>query len=178
MANSSFQFPFFWSFPPYFTLQPIKETRDKQVELWCNLILSYCKSHRLFVIDVQADTPLFHNASIGRRLPPEAQVAVLDELVASGSALWLDARSKRECLILWQKVEDWARSIYGFAKQYGLSDSVMTVDELSHSDDVRGTELQGLHREIVVRALKLLEAQGKARVFRGATPEEEGVKFL
>lgn len=40
---------------------------------------------------------------------------------------------------------------------------MLTVEELAHGDDSRGTELEGLHREVLLRALKLLEQQGKAR---------------
>lgn len=102
---------------------------------------------------------------------------MLDELARRGEAIWLD-KAKRECLVLWKKVDEWARTIYQFAKGFGLSDAVMTVDELSSGDDVRGSELQGLPRDLLLRALKLLEAQGKVRLFKGATPDEEGVKFL
>ncbi|KAF8057853.1 NFS1 [Scenedesmus sp. PABB004] len=50
----------------------------------------------------------------------------------------------------------------------------MLLDELASGAEVAGTELEGLHREVLVRALQLLEAQGKVKLFRGATPEEEG----
>ncbi len=39
----------------------------------------------------------------------------------------------------------------------------MTLDELANGDEARGTELEGLHREVLLRALKLLEQQGKAK---------------
>lgn len=61
------------------------------------------------------------------------------------------------------QVAEWASIIHTFARTYGLSDSVMTLDDLSNGDDVRGTELQGLHREVVTRALRVLEGQGRAR---------------
>ena len=37
------------------------------------------------------------------------------------------------------QIPEWAAAIYDFVKTYGLSDSVMVVDELSSGDDVRGT---------------------------------------
>lgn len=55
---------------------------------------------------------------------------------------------------------------------------VLLVDELSTGDDTRGSEVYGLPRELLLRALKALELRGKARLFRGAAPGEEGVKFL
>ncbi|KXZ50291.1 hypothetical protein GPECTOR_17g930 [Gonium pectorale] len=111
------------------------------------------------------------------KLNTEARVVILDELVTQGRAEWLD-KGKTQSLILWKKVDEWAATLMDFVRTYGLSDSVMTLDELSSGDDVRGTELFGLHREVLTRALRLLEAQGKVRTFKGATPEELGVKFL
>ncbi|GFR48325.1 hypothetical protein Agub_g10208 [Astrephomene gubernaculifera] len=174
--STAFAFPYFYNYPPYFTLQPVKETRDKQVALWCSLILSYCQHTKTFILDTQADSQLFVNNSINRKLNSEARIAILDELVAQGRAEWLD-KGKTQCLILWKRVDEWAAVLMDFVRTYGLSGSVMTLDELTGGDDVRGTELFGAHREVVVRALRLLETQGKLSTFKGATPEEVGVKF-
>ena len=67
-------------------LQPNVDTRAKQVEAWCDLVLAYCKATRTDTLDVTdaAASPLFCNAAIARRLPPPAIVAVLDELRARG----------------------------------------------------------------------------------------------
>jgi ESCRT-II complex subunit VPS25 len=71
-SSNSFVFPEFWSYPPYFTLQPIPETQQKQKELWRSLILSYCRHHRLFQINVDdaaaQQTPPFANPAIKRTL--------------------------------------------------------------------------------------------------------------
>lgn len=45
-------------------LQPVKDTREKQVQLWKELILKYCKHHKCFLIDLEAEFPLFENTSI------------------------------------------------------------------------------------------------------------------
>lgn len=42
------------------------------------------------------------------------------------------------------------------------------------SDGVLG----GIHEMPLMRALKLLEGQGKVTIFTGSTPEDIGVKFL
>ncbi|GIL95449.1 hypothetical protein Vretimale_1463 [Volvox reticuliferus] len=175
--TSGFTFPYFFNYPPYFTLQPVKETRDKQVALWCSLILSFCQSTKTYIIDVQSESRLFSNDSINRKLSYEARAAILDELVAQGRAEWVD-KSKTQCLIFWKRVEEWAAVLMDFVRTFGLSDSVMTMDELVGGDDVRGTELFGLHTEVLARVLRLLEAQGKVRTFKGSTAEEHGVKFL
>ncbi|GLC41451.1 hypothetical protein PLESTB_001010200 [Pleodorina starrii] len=175
--TSGFIFPYFFNYPPYFTLQPVKETRDKQIALWCSLILGYCQHTKTYVLDVQAESRLFANDSINRKLSTDARVAILDDLVAQGRAEWLD-KSKAQCLVFWKRVDEWAAVLMDFVRTYGLSDSVMTLDELVGGDDVRGTELFGLHQEVLTRVLRLLETQGKVRTFKGSTVEEHGVKFL
>lgn len=46
----------------------MKETQQKQRLLWQDLILRYCKHHRLFVVSAEEadDFPLFHNKAINR----------------------------------------------------------------------------------------------------------------
>lgn len=56
--------------------------------------------------------------------------------VPQGNAEWLDAPAKCTALILWRKIDEWARLIDEFAKTYGLAGSVMTVDELGSGDEV------------------------------------------
>lgn len=43
---------------------------------------------------------------------------------------------------------------------------------------VEGTELEGLHREVLVRAVRHLEQQDRAKLFKGAAGDDEGIKFF
>ncbi|GFH16985.1 uncharacterized protein HaLaN_13515 [Haematococcus lacustris] len=100
---------------------------------------------QVFTINTQQDDfPLFKNTSIDRSIE------------------WLD-KSKRACFVLWKKVPEWANTIHSFVKTFGLSDTVMTLDELSSGDDVRGTEFYGIPQELLIRALVVLETQGKCK---------------
>lgn len=47
-----------------FSLQPVKETREKQVQVWKQLLLDYCRSQKIFVIGLEEDFPLFSNPVI------------------------------------------------------------------------------------------------------------------
>ena len=122
-----------------------------------------------------------------------------------GHALWLD-KAHSQCLVLWKRLPEWAEVIYTFAQTYGLNDSVMTVDDLSDSEDTANTgsfrnlrtrcmlavlqatdmrlccpslaaELQGVPSELLMEAIKLLEGRGKAKLFR-SQEGEMGVKFF
>ena len=68
--SSQFEWPWQYSFPPFFTIQPNLDTREKQLEAWCNLVLSYCKYSKDYVLDVKivANSPLFNNQSINNIL--------------------------------------------------------------------------------------------------------------
>jgi hypothetical protein len=47
-----------------FSLQPVRDTREKQIQLWKELILDYCKTHKVFVIALEEEFPLFTNTVI------------------------------------------------------------------------------------------------------------------
>lgn len=171
-----FKLPHFFNYPPYFTLQPVKETREKQVQLWKELILDYCRSQKVFVIGIEEEFPLFSNPVIERSVNHEARNIFLSSLVAEGRAEWMD-KSHKKCLILWLRIQDWADHIINFVRENGLEESVMTVEDIRSGIESRGTELAGIDRGVLMRALKLLEQKGKAAIFKGTSTDDEGVKF-
>ncbi|KAG6684537.1 hypothetical protein I3842_12G067700, partial [Carya illinoinensis] len=111
-----------------------------------------------------------------RSLSHEAREAFLSALVSEGRAEWLD-KGHRKCLILWHRIQEWADIILSFVKDNGLEDSVMTVEEIRSGTESRGTELHGIDRTILIRALRLLEQKGKLAIFKGTSTDDEGVKF-
>ncbi|KAF3788547.1 Vacuolar sorting-associated protein 25 [Nymphaea thermarum] len=171
-----FKLPPFFSYPPYFTLQPVRDTRQKQVQLWKELITDYCKHQKIFVIGLEEEFPLFSNPIIERSLTYEAKEVFLSALVSEGRAEWMD-KSHRKCLILWHRIQEWADIILQFVRDYGFGDTVLTVEEIRSGIESRGTELAGIDRTILMRALKLLEQKGKATIFKGTSADDEGVKF-
>ncbi|CAK9232334.1 unnamed protein product [Sphagnum jensenii] len=174
---ADFSFPYFYNYPPYFTLQPVRDTREKQVELWKQLILKYCKHHKYFVVDLEeGDFPLFANANIDRKLTYEAREVFLGALVSEGKAEWMD-KGHRRCLILWRRIQDWAELLLSFVRENGMEDSVMTLEEIMSGDETRGTELAGIDRGVLIRAIKILEQKGKAAMFKGQATDDDGVKF-
>uniref|UniRef100_A0A3Q0RER3 Vacuolar protein-sorting-associated protein 25 n=1 Tax=Amphilophus citrinellus TaxID=61819 RepID=A0A3Q0RER3_AMPCI len=66
----SFEWPWQYNFPPFFTLQPNVDTRQKQLAAWCSLALSYCRHHKLYTLDVMEaqESPMFNNKKIERIL--------------------------------------------------------------------------------------------------------------
>ncbi|EFJ33663.1 hypothetical protein SELMODRAFT_439061 [Selaginella moellendorffii] len=171
-----FKFPYFFDYPPYFTLQPVQDTREKQMQLWKELILRYCQHHKCFIINLEQEFPLFQNLSIQRKLSFEAREMFLAALVAEGKAEWLD-KAHKKCLVLWRSIQEWSEMILQLVRDNAMEDGVLTLDEIQSGDESRGTELAGIDRFVLVRALKLLEQRGKAAMFKGKAGDDEGVKF-
>ena len=129
------EWPWQYSFPPFFTLQPHQATRAKQIEAWRHLVLNYCQvglivhqqleilksSPEIFPIQFNTvstldlasapDLPLFHNTSISRRLPVDAIKEVLDDLAGMGNLEWVD-KTKRRGLVYWRSPQQIGQEIY------------------------------------------------------------------
>mmetsp|Transcript_16688 Transcript_16688/g.23013 ORF Transcript_16688/g.23013 Transcript_16688/m.23013 type:complete len:178 (+) Transcript_16688:186-719(+) len=177
MGEKEFVLPSFFNFPPYFTLQPVTDTQEKQKQLWTDLIIQYCKHHKIYVVNLEEDFPLFENAAIQRKLNAEARGVFMDALVSKGRGEWVDA-SHRKCLILWHRLADWAEYLYTWVSENAMLGEVMTVEEIQNGADSRSTELHGVDTQVLMRAIKLLEKRGKAALFQGDSSRDLGVKFF
>uniref|UniRef100_A0A453F5M4 ESCRT-II complex subunit VPS25 n=1 Tax=Aegilops tauschii subsp. strangulata TaxID=200361 RepID=A0A453F5M4_AEGTS len=98
----------------------------------------------------------------------------LQLLLVKGRAEWID-KSHKKCLILWLRIQDWANYILDFVKENGLE--VTTIEDIRSGIETHGTELAGIDRGVLMRALRLLEQKGKAVIFKGSSADDEGVKF-
>ena len=69
LALSTFQWPWQYDFPPFFSLQTNLDTRNKQMEAWCDLTLSYYRHIKAFTVDVNEaqSSPLFNNTKVNRK---------------------------------------------------------------------------------------------------------------
>lgn len=174
--SSTFEFPEFYSFPPFFTIQPNITTREKQLGLWRDLILNYHTIFKLKTLVVH-DCPLWKNANIGRELSKEAIKNIMDDFVKSGHGEWED-ETKTRCKIIWRKPEHLASDIYSWAEKNGYINSVCTLFELHSGEDINGMSFEGADEELLKKALVVLERQGKCAIFKGETSEEDGIKFI
>lgn len=90
-ARSAFVWPQHYSFPPFFSKQPNVETNAMRVQMWKDLILGYCRHHRVFVLNVReavATNPLFGNEAISRRLQPADANDIFHLMASAGLAEW------------------------------------------------------------------------------------------
>lgn len=174
--TSSFEFPEFYSFPPFFTIQTNVTTREKQMGLWRELILSYHTNFKIKTLVVH-DCPLWANKDVQRELDNDAIGRVMNSFVKSGHGEWEDD-TKTRCRIMWRKPEQLASDIYAWAEVNGYINSVCTVYELHSGEDVNGMSFEGADEELLRRSLAILENQCKCTMFKGETSEEDGIKFF
>jgi len=174
---TTFEWPWQYNFPPFFTLQPNGDTRHKQLEAWSSLILSYCRHNKKCSLDIAdaQSSPLFNNTNINRKLSLDAIQVVLDELHKKGHVEWTD-KTRRQCLVMWRTPQEWANIIYRWASSNGMLNTVCTFYELTSGDDTTKEEFHGLDTWLLTRSLKVLEQQKKAEII--SLNDSEGVKFF
>jgi ESCRT-II complex subunit VPS25 len=147
---SGFTFPEIYDWPVFFTLQPNAQTRQAQMRRWANLISDWCRYHRTFrlALTEAADSPLFHNARLRKRVGVQDARTIVDWMAASQEdggggrrAEWVPAGSgagagagaggsgklgeKTIAWIWWKRPEEWAKLI---------ADWVCLIQHLSRSD--------------------------------------------
>lgn len=179
-----FVWPQHFQFRPFFTLQPVQETREKQLKLWRELVLSYHEHHRLHVLTSSASDELFRNPAIDRQLPSEGVDAVVASLLAAHEAEWDDPETRTTLLIYWKTPEALAREVAAWATaKLTRFDAVVAITDLlgdASSAPARGgsssaagaAPFQGVHAALMRRALALLEEEGRCAVI-----DDVGVKF-
>ncbi|XP_026275778.1 vacuolar protein-sorting-associated protein 25 [Frankliniella occidentalis] len=174
---SEIEWPWQYSFPPFFTIQPHAETKARQLKAWHTLVLNYFKANNLSSLDIREahQSSLFNNSSIDRKLPPEGILLVLEDLQKSGNATPLD-KTRNRWLVYWHTLEEWAAIIYSWAQANGFLNTVCTFFELVSGDDTNEQEFHGLDEEVLLRAIQVLETQKKAEVI--PIDDSHGVKFF
>mmetsp|Transcript_20356 Transcript_20356/g.36748 ORF Transcript_20356/g.36748 Transcript_20356/m.36748 type:complete len:179 (-) Transcript_20356:34-570(-) len=174
---ANFELPDFYYFPPFFTIQPVLSTREKQLGQWRELVLKYHTDLKIKTL-VLHECPLWKNPSIKRELTQEEIQTVMLDFVKSGHGEWEDPQVRTRCRILWRRPEQLASDVYEWAVANGYINSVCTVYELHSGEDVNSMSFQGADEELLRRALGILEDQGKCTIFQGETSSEDGIKFF
>lgn len=185
-SATTFNFPTYTTFPPFYTLQPNLTTRARQLALWSQLILSFTAHNRLYRLSLSSPPPdLFANPAIRRDLSEPDIRAVLDHMAlpANGSRVeWIPpaggSRGERSasCWVYWRTLAEWADLIYGWVDETGQKGSVLTVYELREGEAVGGREWVGMEEEMLKKVLGVLVKKGRAQIF--GQGEGEGVKFF
>eukprot|EP01128_Nolandella_sp_AFSM9_P001223 TRINITY_DN1132_c0_g1_i3.p1 TRINITY_DN1132_c0_g1~~TRINITY_DN1132_c0_g1_i3.p1 ORF type:complete len:202 (+),score=30.27 TRINITY_DN1132_c0_g1_i3:53-607(+) len=172
-----FEFPPIYNFPPFFTFQISLSTRQKQEEMWRELIISYTRFYKINEINLSKfanEGDLFQNKSINRKLTYAQIQSLIEVLIASGNAEWIDAAHSR-ARIIWRTLNEWADIVWQYVERRHFQGVICTVYELIHGDSNEDEEFYGVDEDVFLKILQVLEARGKAAIFyEGGKP---GVKF-
>ncbi|CAH7674787.1 ESCRT-II complex subunit-domain-containing protein [Phakopsora pachyrhizi] len=192
-SSTGFKFPSIYSFPPFFTKQPNQSTWSHQSSLWQDLIRSYCKFNRIFKIELNdsiiEDLELFNNRTISRKLNLETLISIFDLMVQNGQAEYYPNRSALNqpnsklqptfVLIYFSSLSNWSNQIYDYILSNGLTNSIMTFNELIEIEDL---QLTGIDAVVLKKILNCLVKGNKAKIFKGSSDgvggENEGIKFF
>ncbi|KAI9018511.1 hypothetical protein CLU79DRAFT_866163 [Phycomyces nitens] len=166
MPDTSFEFPSIHEFPPFYTRQPTEATWESQVGQWSQVILNYCRHHRIFKLDLQKATSpgssdLFENTKIKR------------------TAEWEQGPKgpKDQAYIFWRRPEEWAGLVWDWVNANGLNNTVVTLYEITEGDLSEGQEFYGIDNQVLIMAIKVLVKKGDCQLLEG-TEGYMGVKFF
>lgn len=193
-ASEDFVFPREYSFPPFFTRQPNVATHHAQLTKWNALVLAYARHHRIFRLSISsaADSELFHNRRINRRLQLPDIRELLDFMRKEGRTEYATPQQQSSSsgaggssstggdgdvvFIYWRTPSEWAQVIESFVENTAQKGSVLTLYELAEGESTRSTELHGIDNEVLLKALNVLVKKGKAQIF--GHDDSQGVKFF
>ena len=80
--------------------------------------------------------------------------------------------------MVWRSVEEWAALVARYAESRALAGSVCTLYELLEGERTAEQPFHQIEQELFVRALRVLETQGRAALFADEGSGATGVKFL
>ncbi|TLS24636.1 hypothetical protein PpBr36_08109 [Pyricularia pennisetigena] len=134
-----------------------------------------------------ATDDLFHNKALNRRLSPADVREVIDFMCKEGRAEYCSsggggstaaaaAAGGDVAWIFWRSPEEWAQLIEGWVDETAQKGSVLTLYELVEGDGTLGTDIHGIDRDMLHRALQVLVKRGKAQIF--GQEDSQGVKFF
>ena len=84
--SMGFELPTYHQWPFFYTIQTNVDTRERQLKMWSDLILSYTKSKGIYSLSLNElySSPLCVNKELNRRLSMEGLLIVAD---------WMNANS-------------------------------------------------------------------------------------
>lgn len=163
-----FEWPWEYSYPPFFTIQPHSKTREIQLSVWGKMLKNFIKQQKQSILNVNSDSPVFSNRTISRSLSIEGRLLVLEELQKSGFSNPVD-KTKTQWEIYWCTLDELGIKIYDWAVENAMIDTVCTVFEINE-------HFSEFDENIILKALATLVVKGKCEII--PTGDSDGVKFF
>lgn len=177
--KTTFEYPDYYDYPPFWTLQTNGQTRETQLKLWSNFICAFTKYYKRTEIDLIStlETPLFNNAKLGRKVSQQMAEEIIDSMVKAENAKWLES-TKTRVRIIWRTPAQIGQLVHEYLHDIGSLNTVMTYEELVNGEDTTDQGFYGLSMDEFHDAMVYMERQGKCKIMAGKTLSENGVKFF
>lgn len=193
---SEFIFPKIHSFPPLYTNQPNATISTHQLDSWCQIILQYCEHYKITSmaidgtvkysqiqdLDTEKLPPLFEKPEISRSANNEFKKIIINYLIHKlNKAEYIDPKKPElGVFIYWRTLVEWSELLYSFVDKAGQLGTILTIYELTKSDDNGLPEnLRNIDETLLVKVLKdVLIKQGKAQILFNDDNEIGGVKIV
>lgn len=161
----------FVNFPPFYTCQPHKPTREKQVELWVMYLKNYCQTNRLYLLPAPDSEP-WHNRDIKRTIQPDLYEFVMKRLKEDKM---IESDRNGRLMFWWASVDHFVDECKKIALQ--SSTNIMTAYELFYEE---GAALKGMPEAMYTRVLDKMVDLNLVTLLRTDPnkPTELGIKFL
>ena len=165
--------------PFFYTIQVHAPTRTRQLKLWNELVLQYAQSKEAYSVgfDDLLESTVCVNAKINRRLSREGLRAVLKYMVSIETAEYVTEAQDR-VFIFFKSLQGLAEGTYKWADRTGRIGSVEAVLDMCLEEEFKEEVFYKVPIEVLLKALRLLEKEGKAQVFYSDNTDSYGVKFF
>ena len=179
MVEAAFQMPEYHAWPFFYTIQKNVDTRERQMKMWSDLILGYCKHRGLYQISLGElyASPICQNDSISRRISMESLKKICTWM---GQNRFGDftSESQESIFVYWRSLQEIAQAIHRWADNTGRIGSVETILDLTDDSSNSQEIFYQMPVELVLKACAALQEVGKAQVFYSDNTDTHGVKFF
>ena len=165
LINPNYKFPEYYSWPFFFTLQKHSETRKKQLLMWTELILNFCKDNKVWRLSKSIFYEnLGKNPKINRKISLDSIETIFAFMIEKKNAMYVKPNSKDEIFVLWKTVAEWEEFIHQSAVNRHSIEKLETLEYITHDEDNKNEEYYQMDNELLIMILQHLEAAGKCTV--------------
>ncbi|CCD24357.1 ESCRT-II subunit protein VPS25 NDAI_0D00430 [Naumovozyma dairenensis CBS 421] len=168
-GDQSSSLPATYSFPPLYTRQPNVMIRKQQINAWIDIILQFAQLHKYWIISqdgtpVSSNLSIFNNESIQRSVPQVFIDEIWSQMIQEKKALPVQEHHKNinQYFILWKDIQSWASIILQWFEDFNKLNQVVTIYELSQSDETMEYEFHQMPESLLKVCLKPLCKRNRA----------------
>lgn len=178
LINPKYTFPEYYYWPFFFTLQKHAETRKKQIQMWLELTLKFCKDNKVWRLS-KSDfyENLGKNPKIKRKLSNEAVNILFSSLVSNHKAMYVNPKNLDDVYILWKSFDEWKQVLFNAAITRQSIEKIETLDYITQDEDNSMEEYYNMDRDLLIMILLDLEKQGRCGLVKDSNGGYIAVKF-